>query len=353
MAEPMIRLSSVRKCYGQFVALDDVSLDIPDGEFLALLGPSGCGKTTILKSIAGFTDITDGDILLEGRSIRRTPANRRPVNTVFQNYALFPHLNVLENVAYGPRRSKMSRSQAVDVAERCLSAVGMLDFAGRHPVMLSGGQQQRVALARAIANEPRVLLLDEPLSALDLKLRKQMQMELKNLHEKLGTTFIFVTHDQEEALVMADRIAVMDSGRIAQVGTGKEIYGSPSSRYVADFIGEANLFRCKVEPNGTLRTELGMGLRGTAEPEVGTSLWYLVRPEKIQVELLSDRPSEGAMVARAQVEEVVFIGNAVRIFARTPEGEGFTALSPERHDISRGSFVSLDWDSKHARTLEN
>src|SRR5690606_17444031 len=252
-----IDVRNLTKRYADYVALNDVSIGIAEGEFLALLGPSGCGKTTLLRSIAGFVENVSGEIFIDGKSMRNLPPNRRPVNTVFQNYALFPHMTVADNVAYGPRRNGAGRGAAAALAEESLATVGMLDFMKRYPTQLSGGQQQRVALARAIANRPKVLLLDEPLGALDLQLRKQMQIELKTLQQSLGMTFIFVTHDQEEALVMADRIAVMERGRIVQIGSGEEIYHQPATRYVADFIGDANLIACRVAADGTLATEDG------------------------------------------------------------------------------------------------
>src|SRR5579883_3145852 len=237
----LIQLEAVTKRYGAVTALDVVSLRVRQGEFIALLGPSGCGKTTLLRTIAGFVEPSAGEVWIDGREVTRLPPNRRPVNTVFQSYALFPHYSVRDNVAYGPRRQGIGSSVIAEMVADALAMVGMESFADRYPAQLSGGQQQRVALARAIVNRPKVLLLDEPLGALDLKLRKRMQLELKQLHQKLGITFLYVTHDQEEALVMADRIAVMSEGRIVQLGSGEEIYREPNCRYVADFIGEANL----------------------------------------------------------------------------------------------------------------
>jgi len=240
----LIEIEHLTKAYGSYRALDDVSLSVGEGEFIALLGPSGCGKTTLLRSIAGFVEPDSGDITISGSSVLRDPPNKRPVNTVFQNYALFPHYSVLENVAFGPKRQRLSSADISERVSQALRAVGMSEFASRFPSQLSGGQQQRVALARAIVNRPKVLLLDEPLGALDLKLRKQLQLELSNLHRSLGITFLFVTHDQEEALVMADRVAVMSRGRIVQLGTSDDIYNKPASRYVASFVGESTLLSC-------------------------------------------------------------------------------------------------------------
>ncbi|HYC13569.1 MAG TPA: spermidine/putrescine ABC transporter ATP-binding protein, partial [Stellaceae bacterium] len=257
MSDDFITVDRLTKHYGSVKALMGVSLSIRRGEFLSMLGPSGCGKTTLLRAIAGFVEPTSGEIRIDGKLMNAVPPNRRPVNTVFQNYALFPHMTVRENVAFGPRRRGVPRGEIAGQVEEVLAMVGMEGYGDRYPQALSGGQQQRIALARAIVNRPRVLLLDEPLGALDLKLRKRMQVELKRLHERLGLTFIYVTHDQEEALAMSDRIAVMKDGEIKQLGTGEEIYRNPASRYVADFIGEANLIDCIAEPKGAVR--LGSG----------------------------------------------------------------------------------------------
>jgi spermidine/putrescine transport system ATP-binding protein len=237
----LLDIQGVCKRFGGHAALDTISLQVRQGEFVALLGPSGCGKTTLLRAIAGFLQVDAGTIAIDGQDVGRLPAHRRPLNTVFQNYALFPHMTVLENVAYGPRRRGMARAEARQRARDALEMVGLAGLDGRYPREMSGGQQQRVALARAIVNAPRLLLLDEPLSALDLKLRRRMQLELKHLQERLGISFVFVTHDQEEAMTMADRIVVMNGGRIEQIGTGPEIYRAPATRFVAEFIGDANL----------------------------------------------------------------------------------------------------------------
>ena len=224
--DDLIAVDRLTKQFGSVKALASVSLSIHRGEFLSLLGPSGCGKTTLLRAIAGFVELSSGDIRIDGVSMSGVPPHRRPVNMVFQNYALFPHLTVAENVAFGPRRRRVPKAEAWKLVGEALTMVGMEGFASRFPQTLSGGQQQRVALARAIVNRPQVLLLDEPLAALDLKLRKRMRIELKRLHEKLGITFVYVTHDQEEALAMSDRIAVMNHGQIVQLGSGEEIYRS-------------------------------------------------------------------------------------------------------------------------------
>ncbi|MDD3239543.1 MAG: ABC transporter ATP-binding protein [Lachnospira sp.] len=242
--ENMIELHHIKKSYdGENTVIDDINLDIKKGEFVTLLGPSGCGKTTILRMIAGFEMPTDGEILLGGKDISELPPNERPINTVFQKYALFPHLNIYDNVAFGLKLKKMPKKQQDEKVRKALEIVDLEGFEKRSIHTLSGGQQQRIAIARAIVNEPKVLLLDEPLSALDYKMRKEMQMELKNMHKKLGITFIFVTHDQEEALTMSDKVVVMAHGAIQQVGTPEEIYNEPSNVFIADFIGESNIFK--------------------------------------------------------------------------------------------------------------
>jgi len=280
----LLTLDSVCQRFGASTALDAISLSVEQGEFIALLGPSGCGKTTLLRTIAGFLTPTSGRILIEDKDVSAWAPYRRPLNTVFQNYALFPHLSVLGNVMYGPRRAGVARRDAQAQSHEALALVGLTDFAARFPRELSGGQQQRVALARAIVNRPKLLLLDEPLSALDLKLRKRVQLELKHLQQKLGIAFLFVTHDQEEAMTMADRIVVMHGGRIEQVGTGTEIYRRPASRFVAEFIGDANIlpWSCDDQARVTLDgTELAMP--GHIEvPPVARGIAVL-RPEDIHV----------------------------------------------------------------------
>ncbi|MDX8529197.1 ABC transporter ATP-binding protein [Mesorhizobium sp. MSK_1335] len=307
----MIEIKSLSKVYGQFRALDDVSLFVEEGEFIALLGPSGCGKTTLLRSIAGFVQPDGGSISISGRSMLGQPPNKRPVNTVFQNYALFPHYSVANNVAFGPRRQRLPVQEIKQRVQEALTAVGMSDFASRFPSQLSGGQQQRVALARAIVNRPKVLLLDEPLGALDLKLRKQLQLELSKLHKTLGITFIFVTHDQEEALVMADRVAVMSRGKILQLGKPDEIYDHPSSRYVASFVGESTLLRCDVGQDGRVVLEAN----GAVLPAQLAGIWrngqsLMIRPENIAVGPAVG-PDETAV--EGVVASVAFLGSTRRV----------------------------------------
>lgn len=317
-----VDLRNVVKRFADVCAVDHVSMQIRDGEFFSMLGPSGCGKTTTLRIIAGFELPTSGEIFLHGKSVGNTPPFRRNVNTVFQSYALFPHMTVAENVAFGLR---MKKTPPADIARRVTEALDLVrlgDFAARRPRQLSGGQQQRVALARALVNHPEVLLLDEPLGALDLKLRKEMQLELKSLQERVGITFIYVTHDQEEALTMSDRIAVMSAGKVLQIGTPTEIYERPVCRFVADFIGETNFIDGKVEavePGGlaTITSDDGLTLRGQMIRPVdpGTAVTLSIRPEKAFLSV--QPPPPGAPNChQVRVERVAYIGSDTRIDVR-------------------------------------
>jgi spermidine/putrescine transport system ATP-binding protein len=312
MTTPLLSITNLSKRFGGQAALSDVNLEVEQGEFIALLGPSGCGKTTLLRCIAGFLKPDSGAIQITGEDVTRLPPYRRPLNTVFQNYALFPHMSVEENVAYGPRRRGATKKDAL--VQAALELVGLSGFADRFPRQLSGGQQQRVALARAIVNRPKLLLLDEPLSALDLKLRKRVQIELKHLQEKLGIAFVFVTHDQEEALTMADRVVVMSGGRIEQMGRGEDIYRAPATRFVADFIGEANLLTCSILPDGSLMTSVGALSARPEFPPRGNTFIAVLRPE--QVTLLPDDSAEGFSTVPAVVEDVIHVGSHVMVNAR-------------------------------------
>jgi spermidine/putrescine transport system ATP-binding protein len=317
MAAPLLEISNLSKNFGGQAALTDIALRIEQGEFIALLGPSGCGKTTLLRCIAGLIAPDAGIIRIAGDDVTRLPPYQRPLNTVFQNYALFPHMNVRDNVAYGPRRRGMARSGAAEQAAQALALVGLSDFADRFPRQLSGGQQQRVALARAIVNKPKLLLLDEPLSALDLKLRKRVQIELKSLQEKLGIAFVFVTHDQDEALVMADRVAVMNEGRIEQVGRGRDIYRAPATRFVADFIGDANFLPCRSAAGDGLTLTLNSA--AIAKPDIppGDNIVAVLRPEHIV--LLKDKEADGLLTAPAIVQDVIHVGSHVLVTLRSGE----------------------------------
>jgi spermidine/putrescine transport system ATP-binding protein len=354
MAKTAVELVNVVKRFRDVVAVNDISLKIEDGEFFSLLGPSGCGKTTTLRMIAGLETVTRGDILLHGQSMGQTPPFKRPVNTVFQNYALFPHMNVERNVAFGLEMQKVPKAEIkVRVAES-LDMVRMSDLARRQPNQLSGGQQQRIALARALVNRPEVLLLDEPLGALDLKLRKDMQLELKQLQERVGITFIYVTHDQEEALTMSDRIAVMNAGKVLQIGSPEEIYERPETRFVADFIGETNFLEGTVaEIDGddivvSLEGQAAVKARCNTPVEKGQAVNVVIRPEKFS---LSDN---GMMTGR--VEETIYIGTDTRYIIHLTDKMSVTVreqnLDPRqtrRYHV--GDEVGLNWDPANAQIL--
>jgi len=310
----MLELKNLSKTYGQVKAVREVNLKIGKGEFFCLLGPSGCGKTTILRMIAGFEKVTEGSILLDGLDITKDSPNKRDVNTVFQNYALFPNFNVLENIAYGLKIKKVPKSEMDGRVEEVIRLVGLGGFETRMPGNLSGGQQQRVALARALVNRPRVLLLDEPLSALDKKISEQTRNELSDLQKKVGITFVFVTHNQTEALALANRIAVMKDGIIEQCDTPKEIYERPVTHFVADFIGSMNFFECIVKESNTDGTILEIPKTGTvtlAHCQVlqpGTPVFYCIRPERIKLSMLDPADYEnclsGTLIQKAYLGEV-------------------------------------------------
>ncbi|HJZ46620.1 MAG TPA: ABC transporter ATP-binding protein [Roseiflexaceae bacterium] len=339
-----IEMRDVIKRFGEVVAVDHVSMQIRDGEFFSMLGPSGCGKTTSLRMIAGFEYPTAGEICLNGQPIGNTPPFQRSVNTVFQSYALFPHMSVAENVAFGLEMKKVPKNEIGKRVAEALDMVRLSGYGERKPRQLSGGQQQRVALARALVNRPDVLLLDEPLGALDLKLRKDMQLELKGLQERVGITFIYVTHDQEEALTMSDRIAVMSGGKVLQVGSPTEIYERPSCRFVADFIGESNFVRGRVsavEPGAVaVTTADGLVLRGQATQAVqpDQEAFVSVRPEKarLSVQPPSDPPVNMFPVS---VERVSYIGSDTRILVQLGEERVFTVWEQNtRSTVDRDAY---------------
>src|SRR5690349_18540207 len=304
---PSVDLRSVTKRFEGLVAVDDLSLDLARGEFFTLLGPSGCGKTTTLRMIAGFERPSSGEIRIEGYDVAQLPPHRRPTNTVFQSYALFPHLSVEANVAFGLKRKKIGKDEIAERVAAELERVGLASHANRRPSQLSGGMQQRVALARALVNLPKVLLLDEPLGALDLKLRKELQVELKRIQREVGITFVYVTHDQEEALTMSDRIAVMDRGRVEQVDDPEQVYERPTTTFVAGFIGVSNLMPgqvvSSVDGRGELRLDSGaqVGADGLEGLGVGDRCYAVVRPEKLRIERVED-PVDGG---RPSVEGIV------------------------------------------------
>lgn len=337
--EPAIRLTGLTKTFGTVNAVDNVDLDIAEGEFFSMLGPSGSGKTTVLRLIAGFEQPTSGTISLHGQDVTGRAPFDRDVNTVFQDYALFPHMSVLDNVAYGLRVRGVGKRERHAQAREALATVRLEDFGDRKPAQLSGGQRQRIALARATVVHPKVLLLDEPLGALDLKLREQMQVELKELQRELGITFIFVTHDQEEALTLSDRIAVFNDGKIEQLGTPSEIYERPASPFVAAFVGTSNVFDDEL-------SQLLLGRGGT----------HSVRPEKIRISrgtagLTADRSAEGT------VAEVIYVGSSTRLIVDLDVGKRITVLEQNeagrvRHD-ERGSRVSIGWQEHDTVTLSS
>jgi spermidine/putrescine transport system ATP-binding protein len=337
-----------------------MDLRIAKGEFFSFLGPSGCGKTTTLRMIGGFEQPTSGQILLEGLAIEGTPPYKRNVNTVFQSYALFPHMNIFDNVAFGLKMKKVPTGEIKDKVLGALETVKLKGFEGRKPGQLSGGQRQRVALARAIVNQPDVLLLDEPLGALDLKLRRAMQIELKELQHRLGITFVFVTHDQEEALTISDRIAVMSQGRIEQVGRPTEIYERPKTRFVADFIGTTNFLEATVADSTSggleLRTDFGAVLKAAprADLKSGAKVTASVRPEKIS--LSAEPPGPGVNALEGTLHEVIYLGTATHYIVQIAQGPRVTVFSQNGAGSSpagdsRGR-VYIAFEPEHCLALE-
>ena len=357
-AEIAVDVRGAIKRYGDFTALQRISLGIRDNEFFTLLGPSGCGKTTLLRMIAGFEDVTEGGIYLFGDEIKTLPPHKRPVNTVFQNYALFPHMTLLENVGFGVEMKGGSREDAAKRAGEMLELVQLSQFAKRKPAQLSGGQQQRVALARALAPSPKVLLLDEPLSALDLKLRKAMQVELKHIQRETGITFIFVTHDQEEALTMSDRIAVMSAGELQQLGAPREIYEHPRNMFVADFIGDTNLLEVSVDKieGGRVQCHIGGGHQLICDAiegvNVGAKVHLSVRPERL---VLSDQESDGNSL-RGTVTENIYIGRDISTMLDLEDGPKITVRTSNtvrgsKRLIQPGSPAFVNMEAGAARLL--
>ncbi len=340
----MVELRGVTKRFGNFTALDEINLYIQEGEFMTFLGPSGCGKTTCLRLISGFDQPTTGQVILAGDDVSRVPPYQRDVNQVFQSYALFPHLNVYDNIAFGLRMKKVPLPEIRQRVEQVVEIVSLTGFTDRRPSQLSGGQRQRVALARAIVCRPKVLLLDEPLSALDAKLRHQMQIELKRLQKKLGITFVFVTHDQEEALTMSDRIAVLNQGRLEQVGTSWEIYHRPSTKFVAGFIGETNIVEAEIlsydEGRLRVRAEGNLELNVAATAKREGSVLISLRPEKIS--LFHEKPA-GENVFPAIVESEIFKGATDELTIRTGDGLELSAMmaneSRDNIDFAPGDKV--------------
>ncbi|MBY3238565.1 ABC transporter ATP-binding protein [Rhizobium leguminosarum bv. viciae 248] len=331
-AKPFIAFKNVTKRFGDFTAVDDLSLDIYHREFFALLGASGCGKSTLLRMLAGFEQPTSGEIVLDGTDMAGTPPYKRPVNMMFQSYALFPHMTVEKNIAFGLRQDGMSKDEMTDRVSQMLKLVKLEQFASRKPNQLSGGQRQRVALARSLAKRPKVLLLDEPLGALDKKLREETQFELMDLQQNLGLTFVVVTHDQEEAMTMADRIAVMSHGKVVQVATPAEIYEAPNSRFVADFIGDVNIFDGKVASSGNGTVEMaidgGFSVRVAASetPSAGSAVGFAIRPEKMRV---GRTPPANASVnaARGELWDIAYLGDMTVFHVKLQSGNIVKASS--------------------------
>ncbi|MEP7226380.1 MAG: ABC transporter ATP-binding protein [Gemmatimonadales bacterium] len=354
-SSPLLELRDLTKRFGDFAAVDRLTLNVASGEFLTLLGASGSGKTTTLRMIAGFEVPTAGEILMGGAPITGLPPYKRDINTVFQHYALFPHMSVRQNVEYGLRMRGVPTGERASRVNDALEMVQLTQLGARSPRQLSGGQQQRVALARALVNRPRVLLLDEPLGALDLKLRKEMQLELKHLQTGLGITFVYVTHDQEEALTMSDRIVLMRQGGVAQIGTPRDLYDRPISRYVADFIGETNLLPGTVaESRGSMVTlKVGDALvRGLSDSALapGTEAWLTVRPEVIDL-LDGSPPPAGWNAVSGTVVDTVYAGSTVRAHVEMPGGRRLVANLAPGAAPPIGAEATLSWQMERGRCV--
>jgi len=358
-ASPSVALRNVTKRFDEFTAVDDLSLELGRGEFFTLLGPSGCGKTTTLRMIAGFERPTSGEIAIEGEDVAALPPHKRPTNTVFQSYALFPHLSVEKNVGFGLKRKGVGKDEIAERVAAELHRVGLAREANRRPSQLSGGMQQRVALARALVNLPKVLLLDEPLGALDLKLRKGLQVELKRIQREVGITFVYVTHDQEEALTMSDRIAVMNRGHVEQVSVPEEVYDRPTTTFVAGFIGVSNLMPATVSGAGRVKLDSGPEIEAdTSGLDPGERCAAVVRPEKLTVTL----PGEtGALDGRPRVEGVVesslYLGTSTQIVVNLGGEVRMTVLVPNADEAQRqrlpggGAKVTLSWAPEHMHVV--
>ncbi len=356
---PSVALRNVTKRFDDFTAVDDLSLELGRGEFFTLLGPSGCGKTTTLRMIAGFERPTAGEIAIEGEDVAALPPHKRPTNTVFQSYALFPHLSVEKNVAFGLRRKKVDKDETAERVATELKRVGLAREAGRRPSQLSGGMQQRVALARALVNLPKVLLLDEPLGALDLKLRKGLQVELKRIQREVGITFVYVTHDQEEALTMSDRIAVMNRGHVEQVSIPEEVYERPTTSFVAGFIGVSNLMPATVSASGRVKLDSGPEVAAdTGGLGAGEGCAAVVRPEKLKVSMNGDGAT-GTDEPRVEgiVESSLYLGTATQIVVNLGGEVRMTVLIPNADESERqrlpggGAKVTLSWAPEHMHVV--
>ena len=347
MADNIIELRHISKVYSYngFKAVDDFNLEVKRGEFVTFLGPSGCGKTTTLRMIAGFEMPTSGEILLNGEDISQLPANKRPINTVFQRYALFPHMNIYDNIAFGLKLKKLPKEEIRKKVKRVLDIVDLEGFENRKISTLSGGQQQRIAIARALVNEPEILMLDEPLGALDLKMRQEMQLELKHMHDELGITFIYVTHDQEEALTMSDKIVVLSEGRIQQIGTPEDIYNEPQNAFVADFIGESNIFKGIMTGHMKVRFCGGefMGMDDVAE---GTLVDVVVRPEDVII----TKPEDG--VVEGEVVSVIFKGMHYEVTVESGKYE-MVIRTTKCYSVGERIGMKLEPDGIHIMLAED
>ena len=345
----VVKLDNITKSFEDGEILKPINLDVYEGEFLTFLGPSGCGKTTTLRIIAGFETPTSGKVLLDGQDVTELPPYKRNVNTVFQNYTLFPHMNIFDNVAFGLVEKKTDKKVIAEKVNQMLEMVQLGKMGSRKPSQLSGGQKQRVAIARALANDPKVLLLDEPLGALDMKLRKRMQLELKALQKSLGITFIYVTHDQEEALTMSDRIVVMNKGKFEQIGTAREIYEHPKTKFVADFIGESNIFEAGVVENkdGIVKLVMENGhVQANGKDFIKDEIVYIcVRPENVHI---STTPAEN-FTLKGYVTDQIFVGNAVKTVVSLPNGDQVKVnMHPLAKPIEIGTLVNVFWDEDKA-----
>ncbi|MEO0546630.1 MAG: ABC transporter ATP-binding protein [Pseudomonadota bacterium] len=359
-ATPFIEFRGVTKRYGAFTAVDDLSLNIYEREFFALLGPSGCGKTTLMRMLAGFEEVTEGSVWLAGQSLDGVPPHKRPVNMMFQSYALFPHMTVAKNIAFGLKQEGMPKGEIEDRVAHMLALVKMQEFAKRRPDQLSGGQRQRVALARSLAKQPKLLLLDEPLGALDRKLREETQFELVDLQEKLGITFMIVTHDQEEAMTVADRVAVMDKGKIVQVAPPVEMYELPNSRYVADFLGNINLIEGRVasRKSGAVRVEvipredgetqgkaIALTVQSDSAATVGSTVWFSARPEKFSI--ARKKPNGAKNCLAGEIWDIAYLGDLTIYKVKLDIG-GFAKVSVLNHALNKSDAAALPmtWEER-------
>jgi spermidine/putrescine transport system ATP-binding protein len=360
--EPMIVLERVSKSFDDALAVDDISISIARGEFFSMLGPSGCGKTTSLRMIAGFEEPSTGRVLLDGEDVTLVSPRNRNVNMVFQDYALFPHMTVAENVGFGPKLKRVARDELRSRVAEMLTIVRLDGYADRRPSQLSGGQRQRVALARALVNRPAALLLDEPLGALDLKLRREMQLELKRIQKTTETTFVYVTHDQEEALTMSDRIAVMDGGKVQQLASPKTLYEQPKTSFVADFIGTSNALELVVDRRegelAVMQPGPGFRIAVAAECGVGDHLHVSVRPEKIKMKAARERAADGSAdgcLISGVVVERVYLGSISQTVVELPGGERLSVheLNDDHvSEVDAGDAVTLAWPNRHSLVVE-